>query len=369
MTQNLRCRPENVNDEQSQAVLAELFDRSRFSASRGFLDEIWKIPSIASVDPCPLAHTATYSANFEGLAWLSSRAESEKLRQCRQFDGDLVEALFLVGKEHVPIAVSQLETGGLSLEHDQYSLFRIAYESYVGTGYPGYQWVSDAFAPPTAAAFGEAKARAEAHLVSTSTLFTEAGSQPEQALGVSYQKSRELIQKRMSEYCPRAKGYCPAISPPAESHARDVGIHISQGEFIDQVDKLMWTAKASDLAANWAAASDYCKNLTQAGYHDWRLPQLEELLKLVDTSQAVVSACKRPDGETPTFHVKQGIDPGCGDVWSNTKSQRILRMGGFTFQYAWLFDFSKGSSVEDPTDWLGNATAYHHRMLCVRGLR
>jgi S1-C subfamily serine protease len=367
-TQNLNCRPENASDEQVQSTVADMFDYSKFSASRLFLDEVWKVPAIASVDPCPLAHKAIFSANFEGLAWLFSRTGSDKLRNCNQFDGDLVSALFLVGKEQVPIVVSQLEIGGVTLQHDQYSLFRFAYEAYVGTGLPGYQWVSDVVAPPTAEAFGEAKARAEAHLVSTSRLFTEAGAPREQAWGPSYSKSREIIQKRMSDYCPQGKSYCSHTSLRGEPQVDKAAIP-TQGEFIDHESKLMWTAQASEVATNWAGAGDYCKILGQGGYHDWRLPQLEELLKLVDTSQTIGSTCKRPDGQTPIFHVKRGMNPGCGDVWSGTKSQRTLSLGGFSFQYAWLFDYAKGSSKEDPTDWLGSATAYHHHVLCVRGSR
>jgi|HubBroStandDraft_6_1064221.scaffolds.fasta_scaffold91448_2 hypothetical protein len=362
VTQNLGCRPENKSDEQVHLIVADMFDDSSFPKSRDFLEGLWTTPLIASLDLCLLSHHAIYSANFDGLAWIISRTPKNNIQSCDRFDTDLVSALFLVGKDRVPTIVSQLKNAGLSLDHDQYSLFREAYEAYIENAYPGFKWVSDSLAPPTLEAFREAKVRAEAHFASTSPLFTQSSR--------SSEKAKDEVQKRIAEYCPDNMSYCSDLvktNPPVERVEPARNRPPVQGEFVDRETGLMWTAKASDNAMDWAKAGEFCVGLRQAGYHDWRLPQLEELLRLYDTSAAMVSGCKGHDGQSYTFHIKKGIDPVCGDVWSGKKSARKLSLGGYTFDYAWLFNFAEGGPTENPTWWLGTADIYHHHVLCVRG--
>jgi len=50
---------------------------------------------------------------------------------------------------------------------------------------------------------------------------------------------------------------------------------------IDRWSGLMWQ-KSSSKGGNWHNAVKYCKNLNLAGYKDWRLPNIDELMSIVD---------------------------------------------------------------------------------------
>jgi len=45
---------------------------------------------------------------------------------------------------------------------------------------------------------------------------------------------------------------------------------------------LMWQKETAPRTYTWQEAVEYCKNLTLAGYDDWRLPTIEELFSIVD---------------------------------------------------------------------------------------
>ena len=53
------------------------------------------------------------------------------------------------------------------------------------------------------------------------------------------------------------------------------------GTVTDASTGLMWQ-QAEAGAMNWEAALVYCENLELAGHDDWRLPNLNELLSIVD---------------------------------------------------------------------------------------
>lgn len=50
---------------------------------------------------------------------------------------------------------------------------------------------------------------------------------------------------------------------------------------------LMWSAKSLDL--DWSPAVDYCENLEEGGFTDWRLPDIDELRTLIRNCQGTVA--------------------------------------------------------------------------------
>ena len=60
------------------------------------------------------------------------------------------------------------------------------------------------------------------------------------------------------------------------------------GTITDNLTGLMWTKNATNLPGSgmtWDQALDYCNNLIQSGYSDWRLPNVNELESLINDDQ------------------------------------------------------------------------------------
>jgi len=96
------------------------------------------------------------------------------------------------------------------------------------------------------------------------------------------------------------------------------------GTITDTTTGLMWQ-QAEAKAVTWEKALAYCERLDLAGYHDWRLPNIRELLSLVDECRT------QPAINTAYF-------PGCRPsvYWSGTTQARNV---GF----AWYVDFGQGA--------------------------
>jgi len=56
------------------------------------------------------------------------------------------------------------------------------------------------------------------------------------------------------------------------------------GTVTDNLTGLMWTTDAQQIAGlmNWSVALDACNDLEFAGYDDWRMPNVKEMLSLID---------------------------------------------------------------------------------------
>jgi len=105
---------------------------------------------------------------------------------------------------------------------------------------------------------------------------------------------------------------------------------------------LQWQDDAIGSIMVWRAAIDYCENLTLDTYSDWRLPNLNELISIVDDTKV------SPSIDTTVF---QNTASASGHYWSSTSYRSSYR--------AWYVDFNEGTTVtRDKT--------YHYDVRCVR---
>lgn len=58
--------------------------------------------------------------------------------------------------------------------------------------------------------------------------------------------------------------------------------------FLDTSTGLMWqdNTRPPYYASNWDSAINYCKNMKLAGFEDWRLPSIQELVTLIDYNKS-----------------------------------------------------------------------------------
>ncbi len=110
-------------------------------------------------------------------------------------------------------------------------------------------------------------------------------------------------------------------------------------EFLDNKDEtiselvtdLMWQRADDGETRTWEEAEGYCSNFSLADYHDWRLPDKDELSRLII----------REKNQSPT------IDPlficRRGTYWTGSKA-KIARA-------AWIVDFRYGQLQVYHTDY------------------
>ncbi len=112
----------------------------------------------------------------------------------------------------------------------------------------------------------------------------------------------------------------------------------------DTVTELQWQDDDAAVAinGNWTTAIDYCENtLALGGYTDWRLPNKNELLSIVDYSKF-----------GPAIY-SEFVNKFSYAYWSSTTNMYYTNV-------AWLVKFSDGS-----LSWIGKASDRYVR--CVRG--
>lgn len=115
-----------------------------------------------------------------------------------------------------------------------------------------------------------------------------------------------------------------------------------QDEPYTQVEKTAYDKNTNNgKVGNWEYSKEYCENLTLGGYGDWRLPNIYELLTLIDNTKS-----KEP-------YVIEGI--------KNIVSKGYWSSASYAFDtsLAWFLSFSSGDG-----GWYYKTDSYYVR--CVR---
>jgi len=115
------------------------------------------------------------------------------------------------------------------------------------------------------------------------------------------------------------------------------------GTIFDVNTKLLWQRSHSSKKFSWREAIRHCKSLTLAGYNDWRLPTVDELLSIKNL--------KHYNALTPWYKEKATIDPifRCfkEDYWTITRlpDNQIPRRHAWTIPFVGVGWIS--SSIKD----------------------
>ena len=116
----------------------------------------------------------------------------------------------------------------------------------------------------------------------------------------------------------------------------------NQNVVIDKNTGLIWQQSIPKEKYKWEDAVDYCKNLTYAGYSDWRLPTPQELLTIVDNSKhdPAINTTYFPNTPSSSFFVQSN--------------------GPDTSENAWRVHFSYGDVYDD------RFVGHYRYVRCVR---
>jgi hypothetical protein len=117
---------------------------------------------------------------------------------------------------------------------------------------------------------------------------------------------------------------------------------VNIGVVYDNKTQLYWQQMPSNLQFDWQTAQNYCINLDDGGYSDWRLPNFYELRSLIDYSKS--------EDDSITSEI---IIIKIANYWSSSKViSSSFRMWGVNF-------YSRRGEEEDPS--------YKLYAVCVRG--
>ncbi len=178
------------------------------------------------------------------------------------------------------------------------------------------------------------------------------GSGPGQAMYFRFSEGQYLSYPYSDKQLDRVLCVRPAAGSAAAQSVPSGAV------WTDSATGLMW--QRSDSGDNndltWQQATDYCRNSGVGGYSGWRLPTVDELLGIYDTTQSVqYQCCSNHGGNSGTLHVKGGIQM-TGEQW--TSSEDDSGNGAYRI---WMSDSSH--SVWTKTE------AFEGRGICVRGTR
>jgi hypothetical protein len=149
----------------------------------------------------------------------------------------------------------------------------------------------------------------------------------------------------------------------AQNYSDDGGIRISTQVGLywsDPSTGLVWAGNDGGKDVNWEQATQYCHELSLAGYSTWRLPTIEELEGIYErgaNSPGEISRSSEHPAHAHTYAIKGALFLS-GDPWS---SSDIDGAAGHPAKNAWSLDFNQGSKAATPL-----TLASGKRALCVR---
>lgn len=155
-----------------------------------------------------------------------------------------------------------------------------------------------------------------------------------------------------------------AVIGGAQSPTEDRGLAEetqARGYWVDPSIGLMWAGKDNGKDVNWHKAREFCSTLRLAGYSDWRLASIEELLRIHEKgakAPAEIRDSKDHKTQAYAFDVMGSLFL-TGRTWSGStvKDDR-----GFSPEFGWFMDFNEGVRLYDKLN-----LADGMRALCVRG--
>jgi hypothetical protein len=111
--------------------------------------------------------------------------------------------------------------------------------------------------------------------------------------------------------------------------------------WVDPDTRLMWTAADNGSGLSWIQAQRYCRDLTLAGFHNWKLPSIDDL-------QGLVGGADSP----AAYRIKAPIKL-TGWEWSRTPGKQDGE--------GWALDFGDGARAS-----VAAGDSGLNRALCVR---
>jgi hypothetical protein len=119
----------------------------------------------------------------------------------------------------------------------------------------------------------------------------------------------------------------------------------------DPATRLTWTKEDNGSDVNWNQAIAYCSNLRLGEYSDWRLPTIDELQGIYDSSIEIPGQWPKY-GQEATWHVKGNLKLS-GEHWSSSQKNA---------KEVWSFSFDGVGLRRSWTHW----DSADLRALCVR---
>ena len=133
---------------------------------------------------------------------------------------------------------------------------------------------------------------------------------------------------------------------------------------IEKIKKLAgrWS-KPSPYPMTWKEAEEYCSDLNEGGFSDWRLPTIDELRTLItNCSRTETGGSCRINAKRGKISTKDWNSYDCGKCGSGGGYSELSDRGAFwssttvpdAKRYVWRVDFDSGRIGYDINDYKGN---------------